>query len=77
MTLDDGFVLHISVNDINWYRLMVVNFIDRLQKVKILLIASEAVVSGCVCVYSIKIRCHSNHCVHLKVTPDLEKVKSP
>ena len=50
MTLDDGFVLHISVNDINWYRLMVVNFIDRLQKVKILLIASEAVVSGCVCV---------------------------
>ena len=53
MTLDDGFVLHISVNDINWYRLMVVNFIDRLQKVKILLIASEAVVSGgvCVCVF--------------------------
>lgn len=44
MTLDDGFVLHISVNDINWYRLMVVNFIDRLKKVKILLIASEAVV---------------------------------
>ena len=44
MTLDDSFVLHISVNDINWYRLMVVNFIDRLQKVKILLIASEAVV---------------------------------
>ena len=44
MTLDDSFVLHVSVNDINWYRLMVVNFIDRLQKVKILLIASEAVV---------------------------------
>lgn len=44
MTLDDSFVLHISVNDISWYRLMVVNFIDRLQKVKILLIASEAVV---------------------------------
>ena len=51
MTLDDSFVLHISVNDINWYRLMVVNFIDRLQKVKFLLIAFEAVVSGCVCIF--------------------------